>query len=240
MKKNLCAFLLLFLFCTNSYCQTIDQPYDYPIKPGDKEWAKFKTGEEMLKACQIPDEILLRLSTKALTETCLNYPLFINYLAFNDERAGISHTIDSFNGLKELTNRKDGYKELINLYEQLPILPSKGSRFTYLNDKNISFKTDFIELIICDTRFIDKMNNSDLVKLKATVLKKYQGKLDNDGTHSLYNVLRTLLLGAATVEKLNASNMQLRSANNDVADFIKNYNRPTKEQLEKITEIICK
>lgn len=239
--KKLSSILLLLLLCTSSFSQTtIHQPYDYPVKPGTEEWKKFKTGQEMFDACQVPDDVLKKLSTKALAETCLNYPLFLDYLAANDERAGIGYMINSFNGLKELASRTDGHKELINLYRWLPILPSVSSGFVSLDNKNISFKTDFIELIICDDKFFNKMANEDLIELKAIVLEKYQGKLDNDGTHSLYNVLRTLLLGATTVEKLNASNMQLRSTNNDVADFIKSYNRPSKEQLEKITQILCK
>lgn len=37
--------------------------WDYPIKPGTEEWTNFKSGQEMLNACQIPENILKNLST---------------------------------------------------------------------------------------------------------------------------------------------------------------------------------
>ncbi|MDR2962076.1 MAG: hypothetical protein LBU90_00305 [Bacteroidales bacterium] len=87
-----------------------------------KEWVTFETSEQMVKACQIPFDVLKTVGTKELVEICLNYPLFNNYVAFNDERNGIKTTIEQFNGLQELSLRKDGITELVKIYEDYPVL----------------------------------------------------------------------------------------------------------------------
>ena len=77
MKKQLLfSFLLLFFSVVYAQEKTI---WDYPVKPGMKEWATFETREQMAKACQIPFDVLNTISTKELVTVCLNYPLFNHF-----------------------------------------------------------------------------------------------------------------------------------------------------------------
>jgi carbonic anhydrase len=88
MKAKIVIFSLFFsLF---AMAQEKKKVWDYPVKPGTKEWATFETGEQMFNACQIPLDILNTISTKELVTICLNYPLFNDYVAFNNEREGIT------------------------------------------------------------------------------------------------------------------------------------------------------
>ena len=97
--------------------------WDYPIKAGTEEWAALKTWNERYDACQIPLEVLNTMSTKELVRACLNYPAYLTYtMFFKDEREGISFLIKRFNGLWELTQREDGIKELIKMYDDYPVL----------------------------------------------------------------------------------------------------------------------
>lgn len=215
----------------------INTSYDFPLKPGMEEWKKFNSGKEMLEACQIPEEILKNMTSQALAETCLNYPLFIDYLAINDEREGVRLMINNFNGLKELSGREDGSTELINVYKKIPILNSQSKVKT--NQESLPYRTIFLELVLGDNSFLNKMNTNDLVKLKTVVLEKYQEKVDSQDIYSLYNTLRTLLLGAEVMTKQDSLTRKTKTANIDVSNFIKNYKNPTKEELEKFTKILC-
>ena len=47
-------------------------------------WKSFKNVEEMKAACQIPDDILSKMSTEELAKVCINYPLYGNYALYND------------------------------------------------------------------------------------------------------------------------------------------------------------
>lgn len=121
-KINLILLLLLLVLSAGMAAQSlINVPYDYPVKPGSEQWAAFTSGQQMVDACQIPSDILSKLSTKALAETCLNYPLYFEYTAYNSERDKV---ISGFNGLQELAKRSDGASALLGLYEKVSVVPN--------------------------------------------------------------------------------------------------------------------
>lgn len=90
----------------------ITVPYEYPIVPGMDEWADFKTLDEMIAACQIPDKVLSRMSTDALVETVVNYPLAINMFAYSNYQSGFDSVMNYCNGFQELYNRTDSLQKM--------------------------------------------------------------------------------------------------------------------------------
>lgn len=93
---------------------TIVTPYEYPVTPDMDEWKAFQSHVEMIDACQIPEEILENMSTEALAETVLNYPLLTDMLAWSDRSLGVQHVASYFNGLEELLSRNNGIDYLLN------------------------------------------------------------------------------------------------------------------------------
>lgn len=94
---------------------TIKEAYQYPVVPGMPEWSKFNSLDEMIEACQIPKDILSNMSTDALIETVINYPLAINMFAFDNPQKGFDSVNSYFNGFQELGNRPDAIQKM-NLY----------------------------------------------------------------------------------------------------------------------------
>ena len=88
------------------YERTINKKLGLPHKPGTEAWQALSTHEDMLKACQIPAEILKTVSTEELIELCLAYPLLGDIFAYNGIQEGISKVSARFNGLQELFKRK--------------------------------------------------------------------------------------------------------------------------------------
>jgi hypothetical protein len=140
------------------------EAYDYPIKPGTDEWKAFGSHEEMLKACQIPEELLHRMSTTALVETVLSYPLIGDWLAYNTPEMGIEHVSEQFNGLSELLGRNDVGVGLIALYQTMdprtidvnsPIAEQAEYYFRLLN----------IELLLSQDSVISNLSITDLQNL---------------------------------------------------------------------------
>jgi len=105
-----------FFYCIDSKFQTIELPWDYPVKPGMEEWKQFQSNKEMTDACQIPEKILSSLSTKELTAICLQYPLLISMFATNTPDIGIDALFNEFNGIRELFKRNGASKELLGWY----------------------------------------------------------------------------------------------------------------------------
>ena len=98
--------------------KTIHTPYEYPVRPGSAQWQKFESRSEMVDACQIPQDILDNLSTQALLETILDYPLLSDMTTVShapegqDDEAGFRHIAGSFNGLQEFMSRTDALSTL--------------------------------------------------------------------------------------------------------------------------------
>ena len=90
--------------------------WDYPVKPDTPEWANFDSYTEMVAACQIPEEILLSVSTEELTDIVLRYPLIADPMLWNSLTRGLNALYDNFNGIRELFKREDAAKELLKHY----------------------------------------------------------------------------------------------------------------------------
>ena len=93
--------------------------WDYPIKPAMEEWKQLRSRDEMVSACQIPEELLSSLSTEDLTNICVRYPLLFDIFAFNDYIYPANRLYDEFNGIRELFKRKEASKELLKYYNFL-------------------------------------------------------------------------------------------------------------------------
>ncbi|WP_161846922.1 hypothetical protein [Pseudoflavonifractor sp. 524-17] len=96
---------------------TIDTPYEYPIQPGTPEWDAYETTHEKAVLCQIPEDILGKLTTPALVETIVNYPFLVEMTLFATPEEGYAAVHACFNGLPELERRPDGGAVLMDYYE---------------------------------------------------------------------------------------------------------------------------
>lgn len=85
----------------------IDEPHVYAVRPGMDEWAEYGSLTQMAEACDVPVEELQQMTTRALYQTVLDYPLLINICAFNDLQTGIASVSQYFGGLPELFSRPD-------------------------------------------------------------------------------------------------------------------------------------
>lgn len=111
------VFALLFLTAIPAFAEdvitennvletyTIDTAYVFPITSDSPEWDELLTLSDMLAACQIPEEILSRLTNEALLETIANYPLGVNLFAYGDAETCYNKVKQQFNGLAELDRR---------------------------------------------------------------------------------------------------------------------------------------
>jgi len=129
MNLKILALIMIVLLvpesCTrddlqNDNCdQLIDEPYNFPVKPGDPEWSNLETDEERFKAVQIPESILKCLTDEALLQTCIDYPLYLHFTASSDTDPSTGFEkflVKKFNGLQELFERKNIETILLDRY----------------------------------------------------------------------------------------------------------------------------
>jgi len=175
MKKKTIIFLICYLLIIPYVKgQVLNQPYEFPLKPGMPEWKNFKTGKEMSDALMIPTDILKNLSTEALVETCLDYPMFGSIILANDLQTGFEKVTKYFNGLQELLKREDACKVLIKKYEQINPEQLGFERFEY---RNTVYVYIYIELILAQEDIISSLlqeERNELLKISLRVLDEKQ------------------------------------------------------------------
>lgn len=138
MKKVASLALALLLVLCTLLCSAaatieeqypIDTPYVFPLKPGMPEWADLPSYRAMIDVCQIPEEILGKMTTEALVETVMNYPCAPAAYAFDTFEMGYQRAKKNFNGLRELEQRADARQVLSERASPLRAL-SDGEKVT--------------------------------------------------------------------------------------------------------------
>ena len=113
MNKALATLLALTMLavlcagCASGKTKQVDTPYVYPIQPGTEEWAKLDSMDAKIVACKVDPELMNSMTTEALLETVLNYPLLPNIYAFSSVEIGIGSVSGYFEGLQMLHDREN-------------------------------------------------------------------------------------------------------------------------------------
>jgi len=237
--KRAGTFLLLFCtvaFCLNAQTDLGDNPvWDYPVKQGMPEWSKLTTGVQKWEACQIPDEIMEALNTKDLVKICLNFPLFFDFALVDDERSGAGFTIKNFNGLSELSKRKDGVYELIKAYKEYPVLTQIQEKSS--KDYFTPYRLPWIELLLADDAFIKQLNERESAELEQIVVEKYVRKVENMHVYYVWNIKKTFLLCAVNILRYSMNSITPEQQET-IRRFIENYMFADETLLTEMSKII--
>lgn len=172
MKKTV-FILILCSLCTLSMTQEIK--WDYPIKPGSKDWEGLTTQEMKVNACQIPDEILTEMATENLVDLCLNYPLLINVTAFSTFQYGMENFIKDFNGIQELFLRPGSALLLKEKYLNLSI-KYLDLNWTIIQKGKYAYDLMYLELFLSQKEFLRQLSKEDLELLLLNSIQKYYDK----------------------------------------------------------------
>lgn len=155
-----------------------DTPYLFPVVPGTSEWESFQTKQEMLDVCQIPENKLKNMTTEALLETVMNYPLIDNFFVFNTIEDACDVMSDDFNGFRELFSRNDVVPVLLERYSTTNILTA--------DELGSSLSGDFFEpatleyLIACNEIENGSMDVDDLEYFYELLAEKSAERYDAD------------------------------------------------------------
>ena len=180
-------------------CQSQSTPYKYPIIPGTASWDSLHGFSEMRAACQVPESILRDLTTEALIQTCLDYPLFLSFTAYDDSLGGMARVISGFNGMQELLTRKDAGSIIIKLYTQLdprncdPTWPP-------LQQGDYTLRLRGLELLIGHNSILSNLSKDQRRQLLALSIDRARAKLDTR-TFGFADVESSALLSARLMLK---------------------------------------
>ncbi len=189
MKKFIYIIALLFLLvaCNEELQIDTKQPtignktraftsqtfsFDSVTKP--EIWKTFQTLEEMQSACLIPDDVLPNLSTEELVQICMDYPLFGNYLAYDNETFGIKKVMAGFNAFKELKKRTDSAEKLLDRYANVNVTTLYEDRENAETYPNL--KLGYLEMILCSGEIESLYQGEALQRLENLQAQKLTEK----------------------------------------------------------------
>lgn len=197
IKKTWIVFTIVALPVVLLYAQQSYGVYDYPIKPGTAEWKTLTSHDQMINVCQIPQAIIANMTTEDLIETCLNYPLFGDILAFEQIQNGFEVVSAHFNGMKELLKRKDAGTVLLKNYKEMD--PNAIDQNWPLEKKGeYVAKFWFVEILIAQEEILTELKKTQMESLLAECIVKVQEKAKYpDGYGMLSN--RNILLIAGRI-----------------------------------------
>lgn len=173
-------------------CMNMSRPsdsYNYPVYPGMKEWVNFTTGQQMLDACQIPINILEKMSTQAVIQAIWEHPLLFDVLHRYEFQEDFEAMFSQNNAYKELVRRKDAETSLLTRLKLVNPLT-----------QDVVPESQSLELLISQTSFLVQLNN-DQKKEIIDIAFKNDDLRQNDAelTNSPYRAITWLLIGRTLV-----------------------------------------
>lgn len=151
-------------------CMNMPRPegsYDYPVRPGSDKWKSFMSLEEKEKACQVPVKVLKKQSTQAVIQALWEYPMVINFMAWENKQKGFEFVFYPLNAYQELKKRPDAGRGLLDRYLLLEaihayypanyILETFLAQPEFLEQLTLEDKKEAVKrgLEICEIRFSD-------------------------------------------------------------------------------------
>ena len=169
---SLLFFLILLTGCFNEKeCEEIiDEVYVYPL-----DTARGKTFEQRIEMFKIPEQTLHCLSTRALLESCLDYPEMRLIWTRNNLQKGFDDVKSWCNGLGELLNRKNKFQELFALYGEKKFT-REWINYTDLENGRYMDSIVRVELIISQYEILKGLTKTEKIELFQQVLDNQKQK----------------------------------------------------------------
>jgi hypothetical protein len=208
------VLIFLFMLSFSLFSQSSDTPYDFPVKPGTSEWAKFQGHEEMISGCQIPEDFLKKMSTKALLKICLQYPLFGDVIGCENLQFRFEQMASNFNGLKELFHRPDVAEVALQEYINMSNLGS--SEPEAINEK---WRCVYLEILLSQPSIITNLPIMKQKRLLREAVKKYSAKFNQPGIYGSLSLTSSCLVMARLL------NGHVKSGKNKLDKKISNFDK---------------
>ncbi len=156
-------FKFLLVFCIILTASLAISQEKFP-KRDSKEWNDLTVAQRW-QAVNIPEDQLKKMSSNELVEHCVNFDFMWDIFNYPNYGIGLNVIIENHNGLREMLNRKDTGKLLLEFYKKID--PNKVVEKTELVDRGVFVaKTFFLELFLSHPSILNQFqgNEKDLIK----------------------------------------------------------------------------
>ena len=224
--------------CTN------ELPWYYPVIPGSDEWEQILTLEERIAVCEIPEEVLSSLSTEDLISIYMHNPFLGTIITeYPPEERGLDMFFTYYNGFRELFQREDVLKGLLNWYGW-----AMQNMSTILREETPMGEQVFLvggiarmEVLLAHYQSQDTGNKEEYIKIMKCLYYVYENKLLYPVAFGALNIGYSLYSRAKTMIKIDEQILELIPGTyQNIIFFIpETYDRYDKQTRRVIDELSC-
>jgi hypothetical protein len=168
---NMIALLLFLRYC---FVLTVFAQEKFPSRDS-KEWNDLTVAQRW-QAVNILENELHKMSTNELIEHCINFDFMWDIFNHQNYGVGLNVVIENHNGLRELLNRKDAGKLILNFYKKIEL--DKITEMSKPADRGeFVGKVFFLELFLSHSNILNQFQGDEKQLIDA-ILKTYDTSLE--------------------------------------------------------------
>ena len=134
--------------------RTITTPHHFDVVPGTDAWGTLANAPEKRAACFVSAEEASHMTTPALIQTILDYPLIIDAYAYDDHMTGMNAVSHYFPCINELVGRSDARGLIIQLLQE--------------DDNRDSLSSLYLETLLCYLSYCINCSENTEVPIRYT------------------------------------------------------------------------
>lgn len=198
--------------------------------------------------CTVPDDTLKRMTTEALAQSCMFWPVVGNHMYYptvsESKYDGILISFDNCNVLQDLAKSENGAMALLKLYKYLEVDRSTYTRNwleTDITKCNLLFHKEHLELLLSTVYFTPKLSKEMLVVLANEAERLMLDCIEyDDGIAYWYVVEFTYILWQRVLLCYDKLNPILSDAEKELFENNIKYFELSKDKTAENTDLIAK
>ena len=178
-----------------SAASSINEPYVFLSEKDSKIWTTVISMEDKFHACEIPEEVLKRMTTDALVRTLLKYPLNVIFSAYDNHLDAIELIFKNSALHRELASRDDAAEVLLQFFTRTSIDKSIKKSIQNKSDFDLTYVNEiFFEYFLASRLIPDLYNEENEPLLRDIALRKIHERRADTKTFSEVSVQPLIMI----------------------------------------------
>lgn len=163
MKRIICLLIGFIIFSSDISYNCVYAQQAFPSRDS-KEWNDLTVAQRW-QTVNLAEDQLKNMSTNDLIEHCVNFDFMWDIFNYPNYGIGLDVVIENHNGLRELLDRKDAGKLMLDFYKKIDL--DKITEISEPADRGeFVAKTFFLELFLSHPNILNQFqgNEKELIK----------------------------------------------------------------------------
>ena len=171
------------------------EPISFISLVASDSWQKAESFLEKSYLCELPEGVLMDMTTESLLETCINHPLANLFYTYDDHLLFIDVLVKYNNVFQAFLSRNDATDVALQLYDRINVIPM--AKEGVWDDKGYStsiLSQNLVELVIGSGYLTDILSEKHKSTLASIAEKWIKKKLEAPDIYSYASLESSFLL----------------------------------------------